>query len=175
MSCVRLLLEDRRRIDLGPRSAASCDALEMGGIDNALAPALTPPVHGDLARTVSDAHLTLRGLLYTVSDHPAWLVSVQPLDGVGNGLFATLAGIVVADLVRGTGSYNLALGLVATAQGVGASLSNVVAGSIVVAAGYNAAFIALAGTAALALWILVGFMPETGRATLAQRSQPIPA
>jgi MFS family permease len=119
--------------------------------------------------------LTLRGLLYTVSDHAAWLVSVQLLDGVGNGLFATLAGIVVADLVRGTGSYNLALGLVATAQGVGACLSNVVAGSIVVVAGYNAAFVALAGVAAFALWLLAAFMPETGRATLAQRSQPIPA
>jgi MFS family permease len=119
--------------------------------------------------------LALRGVLYTVSDHAAWLVSVQLLDGIGNGLFATLAGIVVADLMRGTGSYNLALGLVATAQGVGASLSNAVAGGIVVVAGYNAAFIALAGTAALALWILVGFMPETGRAALARRPLPITA
>jgi MFS family permease len=119
--------------------------------------------------------LTLRGIPYTISDHSAWLVSVQLLDGVGNGLFATLAGIVVADLMRGTAHYNLALGLVATAQGIGASLSNVVAGSIVVVAGYNAAFVALAAIAALALWILAAFMPETGGAVPARRPLPIPA
>jgi MFS family permease len=119
--------------------------------------------------------LPLRGVLYTLSDHAAWLVSVQLLDGIGNGLFATLAGIVVADLMRGTGNYNLALGLLAAVQGIGAALSSVVAGGIVVIAGYNAAFIALAGVAALALWLLAAFMPETGRAALARRSQPIPA
>ena len=57
--------------------------------------------------------LPLRGLLYTLSDNSAWLVTVQLLDGVGNGLFATLTGIVVADLMRGTGRYNLARGFVA--------------------------------------------------------------
>jgi MFS family permease len=107
--------------------------------------------------------LPLRGFLYTLSDHSAWLVAVQLLDGIGNGLFATLTGIVVADLMRGTGRYNLARGLVATVQGVGASLSNVIAGNIVVLAGYNTAFLALACIAALGLAVLAAFMPETGR------------
>ena len=79
--------------------------------------------------------LPLRGVLYTVSDNSAWLVIVQLLDGIGNGLFATLTGIVVADLMRGTGRYNLARGVVAMVQGVGASVSNVVAGEMVVWAG----------------------------------------
>jgi MFS family permease len=106
--------------------------------------------------------LPLRGILYTVSNHSAWLVAVQLLDGVGNGLFATLTGIVVADLMRGTGRYNLARGVVATIQGIGASLSNVVAGTIVVSAGYNAAFLSLACIAALGLVVLAAFLPETG-------------
>ncbi len=107
--------------------------------------------------------LPLRGVLYTASDHSAWLVAVQLLDGIGNGLFGTLTGIVVADLMRGTGRYNLARGLVATVQGIGASLSNVVAGNIVVLAGYNAAFFSLASVAAIGLVALLAFLPETGR------------
>jgi MFS family permease len=116
--------------------------------------------------------LPLRGFLYTVSDNSAWLVTVQLLDGIGNGLFSTLTGIVVADLMRGTGRYNLARGVVATVQGVGASLSNVVAGSIVVWAGYNAAFLSLACVAALGLTVFFLLMPETGRAATSLRSTP---
>jgi MFS family permease len=110
---------------------------------------------------IAFAVLPLRGVLYTISDHSVWLVAVQLLDGVGNGLFATLTGIIVADLMRGTGHYNLARGVVATVQGIGASLSNVVAGNIVVFAGYNTAFIALASIAALGLVVVAAFMPET--------------
>ena len=120
------------------------------------------------------AVLPLRGFLYTLSDHSAWLVAVQLLDGVGNGLFATLTGIVVADLMRGTGRYNLASGLVATVQGVGASLSNVVAGNIVVLAGYNTAFVTLACIAALGLAVLAAFMPETGKPAPLRRALPAP-
>lgn len=65
--------------------------------------------------------------------------------------------------MRGTGRYNLARGVVATIQGIGASLSNVVAGNIVVLAGYNAAFVSLACFAVLGLVVLAAFLPETGR------------
>jgi len=100
-------------------------------------------------------------VLYTLSDNSAWLVMVQLLDGVGNGLFATLTPIIIADLTRGTGRYNLALGTVATVQGIGASLSSVVAGLIVVAAGYSAAFVALASVALVGLLVFGLLMPET--------------
>jgi MFS family permease len=118
--------------------------------------------------------LPLRGLLYTISDNSAWLVTVQLLDGVGNGLFATLTGIVVADLMRGTGRYNVAIGVVATVQGVGAAFSNVVAGTIVVWAGYNAAFIALASIAATGLVVLSAFMPETAPRSIPVRASSSP-
>ena len=45
------------------------------------------------------------------------------LDGVGAGIFGALTRLVIADIMRGTGRYNLAQGAVATAQGIGASLS----------------------------------------------------
>jgi MFS family permease len=105
--------------------------------------------------------LPIRGALYTVSDDSAWLIGVQLLDGVGNGLFGALAPLVLADLMRGTGRYNVARGTVATIQGIGASVSNTVAGLIVVWSGYDAAFLVLAAVAFVALMLLVLAMPET--------------
>ena len=69
-------------------------------------------------------------------------MSVQLLDGVGAELLSALKPVVVADVMEGTGRYNLALGIVGTMQGVGASLAFVVAGSLVQRAGFDAAFLA---------------------------------
>jgi MFS family permease len=106
--------------------------------------------------------LPVRALLYTLSDDSAWLIAVQLLDGVGAGIWGVLTPLVVADLMRGTGRYNLALGAVATAQGVGASLSGLAAGLIVDHFGYDAAFGTSAGVALLALAVLGLALPETG-------------
>ena len=107
------------------------------------------------------AILPIRGVLYTLSDDREWLVAVQLLDGVGAGIFGALAPLVVADLMRGTGRYNVSLGAVATVQGIGASLSNTVAGMIVVNAGYSIAFLTLAAVAAVAFATFLFAMPET--------------
>ena len=107
------------------------------------------------------AVLALRGGLYTLSDNPWWLLTVQSMDGVGAGLYGALMPIIVADLTRGTGRYNVSLGGVATAQGVGASLSNALAGVIVVQAGYSTAFLTLAGIAVAGLALFWLAMPET--------------
>jgi len=104
--------------------------------------------------------LPLRGVLYTFSDHTAWLVAVQLLDGVGAGIFGAVLPLMVLDLTQGTGRFNASLGAVTTVFGIGASLSNGVAGVIVQQAGYRAAFLALAGIAALACITLLA-LPET--------------
>ena len=65
--------------------------------------------------------------------------------------------------MRGPGQYDLALGAVATAQGVGASLSGLAAGLIVDRFGYDAAFATSAGVALLALAVLSLSLPETDR------------
>jgi MFS family permease len=121
------------------------------------------------------AILPLRGLLYTFSDDPCWLVAVQSLDGVGAGLFGALFPLVVADLTRGTGRFNVCQGAITTAQGVGASLSTTLAGVVVVKAGYGAAFLALAAIAAVAFCLFLLAMPETGRRKVATGTAPRPA
>ena len=86
---------------------------------------------------------------------------MQLLDGVGAGIFGAITPLVLADLMRGTGRYNIAQGVVATVQGIGASSSGLVAGLIVDYFGYTAAFGEAAVVAAIALAVLVILMPET--------------
>ncbi len=110
---------------------------------------------------VGFAVLPVRGLLYLVLQNPYALIAVQILDGVGAGIFGALFFIVVADLTRGTGHYNLALGASSAAWGLGAALSNAVAGAVVDVGGYAAAFAFLtlcAVSAFLTFWLGV---PET--------------
>jgi MFS family permease len=105
--------------------------------------------------------LPVRGLLYTLTTNPYALVAVQLLDGIGAGIFGVVGVLVIADLTRGTGRFNLVQGALATATGIGAALSNLMTGFIVKAGGYNAGFFTLAAIAVLAL-LFYGFaMPET--------------
>jgi MFS family permease len=105
--------------------------------------------------------LPIRAVLYTLSDNSFWLIGVQLLDGVGAGVFGALTPLVIADIMRGTGRFNLAQGAIATVQGIGASLSGLVAGVIVDHFGYSSAFLALAAAAAAALTVFALGMPET--------------
>jgi len=107
------------------------------------------------------AILPVRAALYTLSDNSFWLVSVQLLDGVGAGIFGALTPLVIADVMRGTGRYNLAQGAIATVQGIGASLSGLAAGEIVDHFGYSAAFLTLGAAASAALIVFALGMPET--------------
>jgi len=116
------------------------------------------------------AVLPIRGFLYTLSDNSLFIIAVQFLDGIGAGIFGVLWVLVVADLTKGTGRYNVTQGVIATAQGSGAAFSNLLAGYIVEAAGYNAAFVSLAGIAAVALAVFYFTVPETK--DVAEAEQP---
>jgi MFS family permease len=107
------------------------------------------------------AILPIRAVLYTLSDNSFWLIGVQLLDGVGAGIFGALAPLVIADIMRGTGRYNLAQGAIATMQGIGASLSGLAAGEIVDHFGYSATFLTLGAAALVAVIVFFLQMPET--------------
>jgi MFS family permease len=106
--------------------------------------------------------LPIRGALYTLSDDKAWLVGVQLLDGAGAGIFGAIFPVIVADLMRSTGRFNVAQGAVITAQSLGAARSTAFAGLVVVKAGYSAAFLVLGGIAALGFAVCWLALPETG-------------
>ena len=105
--------------------------------------------------------LPIRGILYTLTSNTELLVAIQVLDGIGAGIFGVVSVLVIADLTRGTGRFNLTLGAITTAVGIGASLSQVIAGGIVHRVGSHAGFLFLAAVASAAFAILYFFMPET--------------
>ncbi len=107
--------------------------------------------------------LLLRGGLCIWFGDSFSLLLLQALDGVGGGLFDALLPLILADLMEGTGRYSLARGAVSAIQGVGGSLSQVVAGFIVTSTGYNAAFFALSAVALTGLLIVITLFPETGK------------
>jgi MFS family permease len=117
------------------------------------------------------AALPIRGLLYCLSVNPFYLVGVQLLDGIGAGIFGVVSVLVVADLTKGTGRFNLTQGALATATGVGAGLSNVLAGFVVKEAGFDAGFLTLAAIAAAGTLFFAVAMPETVRIDRAPSSE----
>lgn len=106
--------------------------------------------------------MPIRGLLYTMTSNPVLLVAIQILDGIAAALFGVVSVLVIADLTRGSGRFNLTQGLISTAVGIGAALSQAIAGAIVHHFGFHAGFVFLAIVAAIALGLFWGFMPETG-------------
>jgi MFS family permease len=107
------------------------------------------------------AALPIRGLLFAVVSDPYVLVAVQVLDGITAAGLGVMVPLMIADLTRGTGRFNLAQGIVGTAVGIGASISPTLAGYL---ADYFSSGVAFLGLAAIATAGLAGvwaFMPET--------------
>jgi MFS family permease len=133
--------------------------------------ALFSPTVGRLARTIGRrpllfagfAALALRGALFATVTDPYVLVAVQLFDGITASVFGVLVPLVIADVAFGSGHFNFAQGVVGTAGGIGASLSNLVAGLLSDRFGSPAAFLGLAAVAALGFAVVLLLMPETGR------------
>jgi len=105
--------------------------------------------------------LALRGVLFAFVTDPYLIVAVQALDGVCAAVLGVALPLVVADITRGTGRFNLGLGVVGSAVGIGAALSTTLAGYAIDHFGSSVAFFGLASIAACGLasvWLL---LPET--------------
>jgi predicted MFS family arabinose efflux permease len=107
------------------------------------------------------AALAIRAALFAVVTDPYLIVVIQLLDGVSAAALGVMFPLVVADVTRGSGRFNLALGVVGSAIGIGASLSTTLAGYMVDHFGRGATFLSLALLAAAGLALLTMLMPET--------------
>jgi predicted MFS family arabinose efflux permease len=118
------------------------------------------------------AAVAIRGIFFAAVTNPFLLVAVQVFDGIAAAVFTVVAPFIIADITRGTGRFNLSLGLIGTATGIGASLSTTLGGYMSDHLGSPSAFLALAavGAAGAALaWML---MPETRPAASARQLPP---
>ena len=110
---------------------------------------------------VGFAAVPLRAILFALTEAPALIVLIQALDGVSGAVFGVLLPLVVADIARKTGRFNLSMGAVGLAITAAAALSTEVAGVIADRNGTAGAFelLAAAGLATVAIvWLA---MPET--------------
>ena len=120
---------------------------------------------------IAFAALPIRCILFTLTDNTVLLVAIQILDGLAAGIFGVVSTLVIADLTRGTGRFNLSLGAIATAVGIGAAISQAIVGALVHHTSYTIGFLFCAGIATIAFVLLWMFMPETnGRASRNNRS-----
>jgi hypothetical protein len=94
--------------------------------------------------------LPVRAVLYTLTINTGALIAIQILDSVAAAIFGVVSVLVIADLTKGTGRFSFTRGATSTAVGIGASLSQAIAGSIVRHAGSNAGFLLLAAAASVA-------------------------
>lgn len=107
------------------------------------------------------AMVPIRAVLFPFIPSPWYLLPIQALDGVTAAVIGILTPLVIADVMRGTGRYNLAQGAVGIASGIGASISTTASGYLVQTFGFTAGFFGLAGTGLAGLGALWWFMPET--------------
>jgi hypothetical protein len=95
--------------------------------------------------------LPLRGLIAGSFSDFGVIYPVQILDGIGAGLIGIATPIAAERILSGTGRFNVGFAAVMTVQGIGASLSNVVAGWLTDLGGYSLAYFVHGGVAALAV------------------------
>jgi MFS family permease len=111
---------------------------------------------------VGFAALPIRALLFAWTTDPMILIAAQILDGVSGTMLGVLTALIVADLTKGTGRFNLAQGFVGTMSGVGASLSTTLSSLVAGSLGGAAGFLGIATVALAAVLLLLFLMPETG-------------
>jgi MFS family permease len=131
--------------------------------------ALASPSVGRLAESrgrrivlaVGCCALPLRGLILASTVNPTLVVAVQALDGIGGACFGVMVPLIVSDVAARTRHFNLSLGFVGFAIGIGGTLSTPAAGWLADHFSTRAAFFVLSAVGAAATLLALLAMPET--------------
>jgi MFS family permease len=105
--------------------------------------------------------VSIRAVLFAVTSSPWMLLPVQMLDGISASIIGVMMPLVIADLTRGTGRYNLAQGFAGTAISIGAAVSTASSGYVVEHLGYMTGFLGLAAVGLIGCAVLYWLVPET--------------
>ena len=103
----------------------------------------------------------LQGILFATLPGIYALVIGQVLNGFSNAVFGVMMPVVVADLTRRTGRFNLTLGALGMAMSIGASLSTFLGGLTAAAFGGMIAFLCLAFAGLVGVVLLWIGLPDT--------------
>lgn len=102
-----------------------------------------------------------RAALLAFTDAYGFTVIAQLLDGVTGAIVGVLTIIVITDLTKNTGRFNLAQGVVGAASGIAASASTLATGFLFQAVGRAGGFVAIAAVAVAAAALMAVFVAET--------------
>jgi MFS family permease len=105
--------------------------------------------------------LPIRAACFAFIQNAGLLVAVQVLDGVSGAAIGVLTPVIIADVTKGSGRFNLAQGIVGTFSGIGAALSTTLSGYVAQRFGNHAGFCVIAAVAAAGFAVCWAFMPET--------------
>jgi len=105
--------------------------------------------------------LPIRAACFALVDDPLLLIAVQVLDGISAAVIGVLTPLVIADITKGTGRFNLGQGVVGTFSGIGAALSTTLSGYVAQTFGGAGGFYSIMAVALAAVAVCWAFMPET--------------
>jgi MFS family permease len=111
------------------------------------------------------AVLAVRSFAFGFCRDPYAFVMIQVLDGIAAAIIGILVAVCVADLTSQTAHFNLALGVVGVAMGLGAAASTTLTGDIADRAGAPAAFFTMSAIALAGLATVWRFFLETKPST----------
>jgi MFS family permease len=103
----------------------------------------------------------VRILLFATTSDPRIVIAIQCLDGVTGSIITVLTILVVADVTKGTGRFNLAQGVFGTLTGFASAISPGIFSALVLRFGDAAGLLTMAlglGVGIVVLWLA---MPET--------------
>lgn len=112
---------------------------------------------------IAFAPLPIRALTLAYVSDPYVLILAQLLDGISAATLGILVPLVVADITEGSGHFNLAQSVVATAVGIGASFSTTLTGYTMDIFGFRTGFLMLLAVGTVGFVLVAWFMPETKR------------
>lgn len=105
--------------------------------------------------------LPIRATLFALEPSPILMIASQMLDGIATTILGIMVPMVVADITHRGGRFNLAIGILGLASGIGAACSMALAGVLADRIGDTGTFLVLGGIGVIALFLLMVFMPDT--------------
>jgi predicted MFS family arabinose efflux permease len=111
-----------------------------------------------MAGFVSEA---VRAALLTIVVDPRLLLAIQVLDGITSACVMVLTIVVITDLTKGTGRFNLAQGIFGMLTGLAAVVSTASTGFIVTYLGDAAGFFSLAAATLSGMVLMMFLLPES--------------
>ena len=107
------------------------------------------------------AAMPLRALLLSTDGGSNLLILYQAIDAISAAAFGVMVPLVVADITHVSGRFNLGMGVVGLAVGIGATLSTTLAGLLADRAGTPVAFLTIAMVGLFATAMMWWQLPET--------------